>query len=63
MCFMTCFFIWLPEKKAASLCRYPENNLFTLRKKTNTYCKLNKALCEKRLFFALTFAFQLCFIV
>jgi len=37
MCFMTCFFIWLPEKNAASLCRYPENNLFTLRKKTNTY--------------------------
>ena len=51
MCFMTCFFIWLPEKKAASLCRYPENNLFTLRKKTNTYSKLKKALCEKRLFF------------
>ena len=37
MCFMTCFFIWLPEKNAVSLCRYPENNLFTLRKKTNTY--------------------------
>ena len=33
---MTCFYIWLDEKKAASLCRYPENNLFTL-KKTNTY--------------------------
>ena len=48
---MTCFFIWLPEKNAASLCRYPENNLFTLRKKTNTYWKLKKALCEKRLFF------------
>jgi hypothetical protein len=36
MCFKTCFFIWLAKKKAASLWRYPENNLFTL-KKTNTY--------------------------
>lgn len=33
MCFMTCFFIWPVEKKAASLWRYPENNLFTLEKK------------------------------
>ena len=36
ICFMTCFYIWWDEKKASSLCRYPENNLFTL-KKTNTY--------------------------
>ena len=58
MCFMTCFFIWLPEKKAASLCRYPENNLFTLRKKTN-----KRPFVKSAFFFALTFAFQLCFIV
>ena len=36
-CFTTSFYIWLVGKKASSLCRYPENNLFTLRKKTNTY--------------------------
>ena len=40
-------------KKGVSLQRYPENNLFTLRKKTNTYWKLKKVLCEKRLFFVL----------
>ena len=50
-CFISCFFLWLVQKKGASLWRYPENNLFTL-KKTNTYWKLGKkALCEKRLFF------------
>ncbi len=32
-CFMTSFFIWSIQKNAPSLCRYPENNLFTLRKK------------------------------
>ena len=37
MCFMTCFFIWLPEKKDASCAVILKNNLFTLRKKTNTY--------------------------
>ena len=47
MCFMTCFFIWLPEKKAASLCRYPENNLFTLKKKLIPIENLKRGLCEK----------------
>ena len=32
ICFTACFYIWLSEKKASSLCRYPENNLFTLKK-------------------------------
>ena len=35
--FKDMIFIWLGKKNAASLYRYPENNLFTLRKKTNTY--------------------------
>ena len=29
---MTCFFIWIAEKKPSHLHRYPENNLFTLKK-------------------------------
>ena len=36
-CFKTWIFVWLTKKNAATLYRYPENNLFTLRKKTNTY--------------------------
>ena len=63
MCFMTCFFIWLPEKNAASLCRYPENNLFTLRKKLIPIENLKRPFVKSAFFFALTFAFQLCFIV
>lgn len=63
MCFMTCFFIWLPEKKAASLCRYPENNFFTLKKKLIPIENLKRPFVKSAFFFALTFAFQLCFIV
>ncbi len=33
MCFMTYIFVLLWKKKAPSLWRYPENNLFTLEKK------------------------------
>lgn len=51
MCFMTCFFIWLPEKKAASLCRYPENNLFTLMEETKTYGRFEAVACEGCRFF------------
>ena len=43
---MAYFFIWSPQKKHRYLQRYPENNLFTL-KKTNTYRKLKRSLCEK----------------
>ena len=32
ICCRTCFFAWIVQKKAPSLHRYPENNLFTLKK-------------------------------
>ena len=32
ICCRTCFFVWKLQKKAATLHRYPENNLFTLKK-------------------------------
>ena len=51
MCFMTCFFIWLPEKKDASLCRYPENNLFTLRKKLIPIENLKRPFVKSAFFF------------
>ena len=61
MCFMTCFFIWLPEKRP-HLCAVILKTIFYLKKKKLIPIeKLKKALCEKRLFFALTFAFQFVF--
>ena len=32
ICYMTCFLILPTQKKPTSLQRYPENNLFTLKK-------------------------------
>ena len=53
---MTSFFIWWIQKIPPSLCRYPENNLFTLRKKKLIPIEnLKKALCEKGLFFMFSF--------
>ena len=52
---MTSFFIWSIQKNTPSLWRYPENNLFTLRKKKLIPIEnLKKALCEKGLFFILS---------
>ena len=43
---LICFF----QKRESSLYRYPENNLFTLKKKLIPIENLKKLLCEKGLF-------------
>ena len=40
------------------MCRYPENNLFTLRKKTNTYENLKRPFVKSAFFLPLHLHFS-----